>query len=63
MKTYLKISQYAFLAAAIILTIEVIRTWGENQTQTILLALLALAGYFKFFFDRKFRNAWLERRK
>lgn len=63
MKTYLKISQYAFLVVAILIGIEVIRTWGENKTQTILLILLSLAGFFKFFFDRKIRNAWLERRK
>ena len=56
MKTYFKITQYAYLLIALFLTYETYRVWGENKTQTIVYGALALMGYFMFFFKRWYRK-------
>lgn len=56
MKTYFKITQYAYLLIALFLVEETFRTWGENKSRTFLYIALAIMAVFMFFFKKWFRK-------
>lgn len=55
MKTYLKVTEYAFLIAAIFFAGRTIWAWGDNNKVFISLAL-AIMALFMFLFKRWFRK-------
>lgn len=56
MKKLFKFFEYAYLVIGLFFVEELIRTWSDDGTHTILLAVFAVLAFFMFFFRRWFRN-------
>ncbi|UPT69436.1 MAG: hypothetical protein M0D53_09515 [Flavobacterium sp. JAD_PAG50586_2] len=64
MENYSKFTQYAYLLAAILVSIESYNQYAAGNTnQAIIMALFAVLGIFMFFFRRNFAKKMAERNK
>lgn len=64
MENYSKFTQYAYLLAAILVSIESYNQYSAGNTnQALIMALFAVLGVFMFFFRRNFARKMAERNK
>ena len=64
MENYSKFTQYAYLIAAILVSVESYNQYAAgNMNQAILMALFAVLGIFMFFFRRNFARKMAQRSK
>ena len=64
MENYSKFTQYAYLLAAILVSIESYNQYtAGNTNQALIMALFAVLGIFMFFFRRNFARKMSERNK
>lgn len=64
MENYSKFTQYAYLLAAILVSIESYNQYtAGNTNQALIMALFAVLGVFMFFFRRNFARKMSERNK
>ena len=61
--TILKFFQYLYLIFFGLLTYEGIKLWSENRQRAYVMFFLAVIALFMFFFRKKFRKRFEDRRK
>ena len=61
--TVLKFFQYLYLIFFGLLTYEGIKLWDENRQRAYVMFFLAVIALFMFFFRKKFRKRFEDRRK
>lgn len=61
---YLKFTQYAYLIAAVLFSVEAFKQYQDGETnKAIIMALFTFVGIFMFFFRRNFAKKFAERNK
>lgn len=58
-----KFFEFAYLVAAAFFIFETVRMWNEERNRAYLFIFLAVIALFMFFFRRRFRHKYENRRK
>lgn len=58
-----KFFEFAYLVAAAFFIFETVRMWNEERSRAYLFIFLAVIALFMFFFRRRFRRKYENRRK